>query len=142
MKKGISLMTVIIAVSIMIVLIASVSVIGSGAISSANFEEYKSQIERIADEVNIYYVENGELPVTGQVVDANSLGQDFLNSLKEKNDLSNRLYVLDVSKLNDFTFEKGKGSVSDKDVFLVTQDTNNVYYLKGFKYRGDIYFTY
>lgn len=27
-----------------------------------------------------------------------------------------------------------------KDVFLVTENTNNVYYLKGFKYRGKVYF--
>ena len=44
MKKGFSLSTVVIAISIMLILISSVSVIGSSAISSANFDEYKSQI--------------------------------------------------------------------------------------------------
>lgn len=142
MKKGVSLVTVIIAVSVMMVLISSVSVIGSSAISSANFEEYKSTIERVANEVNIYVNENNSLPVTNEIVSINSLGDDFLSDVKEKNDLSNKFYVVDVSKLNDYNIEKGKGSVSDKDVFLVTENTNNVYYLKGFKYRGEIYFTY
>ena len=42
MKKGLSLSTVVIAISIMLILVSSVSVIGSSAITSANFEEYKS----------------------------------------------------------------------------------------------------
>lgn len=142
MKKGVSLVTVIIAVSVMMILISSVSVVGSSAISSANFEEYKSTIERVADEVNIYVNENNSLPVTKEIVAINSLGEDFLSEVKEKNDLSNKFYVVDVSKLNDYNIEKGKGTVTDKDVFLVAEDTNNVYYLKGFKYRGEIYFTY
>ena len=44
MKKGLSLSTVVIAISIMLILVSSVSVIGSSAITSANFEEYKSNI--------------------------------------------------------------------------------------------------
>ena len=44
------------------------------------------------------------------------------------------------SKLNDYNIKKGRGNVENKDVFLVTENTNNVYYLKGFKYRGKVYF--
>lgn len=142
MKKGVSLVTVIIAVSVMMILISSVSVVGSSAISSANFEEYKSTIERVANEVNIYINENQVLPVTNEIVAINSLGEEFLAEVKERNDLSNKFYVIDVSKLNDYNIEKGKGKISDKDVFLLAENTNNVYYLKGFKYRGKIYFTY
>lgn len=140
MKKGLSLSTVVIAISIMLMLVSSVSVIGSSAITSANFEEYKSTIDRIADEVNIYITDNGNLPVTNEVVAINSLGQDFLNQVKENGDLANKFYIVDISKLNDYSIKKGKGNVENKDVFLVTENTNNVYYLKGFKYRGKVYF--
>lgn len=142
MKKGVSLVTAIIAVSIMMILVSSVCVIGSSAISSANFEEYKSQIERVADEINIYINEKDILPVTNQNVSIDSLGQDFLNEVKEKNDLSNKFYIVDVSKLADYSIKKGKGNLNNKDIFLLAENTNNVYYLKGFKYRGKVYFTY
>lgn len=142
MKKGVSLMTVIIAVSVMIILVSSVSVIGSSAISSANFEEYKSKVERVADEINIYINENGTLPITNQSVSINSLGKEFLEAAKEKNDLSNKFYVVDISKLNDYSIENGKGNLNDKDVFLIAENSNNVYYLKGFKYKGKVYFNY
>ncbi len=142
MKKGVSLSIVVAAVAIMMILISSVSVVGSNAISSANFEEYKSEITRVSDEINIFITENNMLPVTNETISINSLGQDFLEQVKENGDLSNKFYVVDVSKLNDYNITKGKGTVSNKDVFLVAENTNNVYYLKGFKYRGDIYFTY
>lgn len=140
MKKGLSLSTVVIAISIMLILVSSVSVIGSSAITSANFEEYKSNIDRVSDEVNIYVTDNGTLPVTNEVVAINSLGQDFLNQVKENGDLANKFYLVDISKLNDYNIKKGRGNVENKDVFLVTENTNNVYYLKGFKYRGKVYF--
>ena len=140
MRKGLSLATVVVAISIMLILVSSVSVIGSSAISSANFEEYKSTIDRIADEVNIYITDNGNLPVTNEVIAINPLGKDFLNQVKENGDLANKFYIVDISKLNDYSVKKGKGNVENKDVFLVTENTNNVYYLKGFKYRGKVYF--
>ena len=142
MKKGISMVTVLIAVSVMMILVSSVSVIGSSAISSANFEEYKSKVERVADEINIYINENGTLPITNQIVSINSLGGDFLEAVKEKNDLSNKFYVVDISKLNDYSIDKGKGNLNNKDVFLIAENSNNVYYLKGFKYKGKVYFNY
>lgn len=142
MKKGVSLVTVIIAVSVMMILVSSVSVIGSSAISSANFEEYKSKVERVADEINIYINENGTLPITNQSVSINSLGGDFLEAAKGKNDLSNKFYVVDISKLNDYSIDKGKGNLNNKDVFLIAENSNNVYYLKGFKYKGKVYFNY
>lgn len=141
MKKGFSLSTVVIAISIMLILISSVSVIGSSAISSANFDEYKSQIERVSDEINIYINENGNLPIKNEEVDINSLGTDFLNQTRENGDTTNKFYVIDISKLNDYSLKKGNGNVEDKDVFLVAENTNNVYYLKGFKYRGKVYFS-
>ena len=90
MRKGLSLSTLVIAVTVMLILISSVSVIGSSAINSANFEEYKSQIERVSDEVNIYSNENGSLPVTNQSIAINSLGNDFLEQVKENGDLTNK----------------------------------------------------
>lgn len=142
MRKGVSLTTVVIAITVMMILIASVSVIGSSAIKTANFEEYKSEIERVANEVNIYITQNNELPTTNDIISSKGLENEFLNNLKAKNDLSNKLFVVDISKLSDNNIKKGKGNIIDKDIYVVAENTNNVYYLKGFKYRGEVYFTY
>ena len=116
MRKGVSLTTVVIAITVMMILIASVSVIGSSAINSANFEEYKSEIERVANEVNLYITENDTLPTTNEVISINTLESEFLNSLNENNDISNKLYVVDISKsdgsarvINCFSYAKITG---------------------------------
>ncbi len=142
MKKGVSLLVVIVAVTIMLIIITSATVIGSGSITSANYEEYVSELNRVSDNVNEYYVENKELPVTGEVVSATSLGNEFLANMKDKGDLEENLYIVDLSKLKDSTIKKGKGSVANQDIYLVTENTQNVYYLKGFKYKAKVYFTY
>lgn len=142
MKKGVSLLIVIIAVIVMLIIISSATVIGNGSITSANYEEYVSELNRVSDNVNEYYVENKELPVTGEVVSATSLGNEFLANMKDKGDLEENLYIVDLSKLKDSTIKKGKGSVADQDIYLVTENTQNVYYLKGFKYKAKVYFTY
>lgn len=42
--------------------------------------------------------------------------------------------------LEDATIKRGQGTVMDKNVFVVAENTNNVYYIKGFKYKGKVYF--
>lgn len=142
MKKGVSVVVILVAVVIMLILVTSVSVVGSSAISSANFESYVSEVKMVSDLVNIYVNENENMPVTNEIVSASSLGIDFVNTAKEKGDISNEFYVIDISKLDDFTIKSGKGSVADKDVYVIATNTNNVYYLKGFKYKGKVYFTF
>lgn len=141
MKKGVSLLVVIVAVTVMLIIISAATVIGTGAITTANYEEYVSELNRVSDNVNEYYIENKELPVTGEVVSATSLGNEFLANMKDKGDLEENLYIVDLSKLKDSTIKKGKGNVSDQDIYLVTQNSQNVYYLKGFKYKAKVYFT-
>ncbi len=140
MKKGVSLIVAVAAITIMIILISAASVVGSGAIATANFEEYKALLNRVSDNVNEYYVENGSLPLNGEVVSFSALGSEFANAIVTNNDAANTLYVIDISKLKDSTITKGNGTVKDKDVFLVAANSNNVYYMKGFKYKSKVYF--
>ncbi len=139
-RKGISLVIVTTAVAIMMILISVASVVGSGAISSANFDEYRSNISRVSDLVNEYYLQNDSLPVTNDVVNLYSLPNDFRAELKDNNDLSNTLFVINVDLLNDETIKNGRGTLSSQDVFLVAEETNNVYYMKGFKYKSKTYY--
>ena len=139
-RKGVSLVIVTTAVIIMLALISVAVVVGSNAITTANFDEYISSINRVADSINEYYLEKGSLPVTNDVVNISVVSNDFKQQLKENNDVSNRLYVVDVDKLEDATIKKGRGSLSSQDVFLVAEETHNVYYMKGFKYKSKIYY--
>lgn len=135
-KRGISLMVLVIAVGIMFILISSVSVIGYNSIITANYEKYQSEISQMSDLVNIYYIENSALPITNEVIDPTSISYDFVNESIESNDEYNKLYVVDMSKLDTSTITRGSGSIEDQDVFVVSENTQNIYYVKGFKFEG------
>ncbi len=139
-KSGISLVIVSTAVVIMLTLISVASVVGSNAINSANYDEFISNIRRVSDDVNEYSIENGKLPVTNEVITVSSLGEEFRDEANLNGDLNNKLFVVDISLLNDTTVKNGTGNTQNQDVYLVAEDTNNVYYMKGFRYKSKMYY--
>lgn len=140
MKKGVTLLVVILAISIMLILISTASVIGSRSIITANFEEFNLELNRVLDEVNEYYISNGELPIRVENFSIESY-QDFYDYLSVyTNDTASKFYIVDMDKLNDLTIEHGRGTTANKDVFLVAKNSHNVYYLAGFKYNKKTYY--
>ena len=137
-KKGISMVVLLVAVFIMIVLVSSAIVLGSRSITTANFEEYQSEISRVSDLVNIYKIENGSLPITGEVLDPKSISYDFINEANMAGDEFNKLFVIDMKLLNNTTINIGNGNAQNKDAFVVSENTNNIYYIKGFKFEGKV----
>lgn len=141
MKRGITITILSVAITVMLIIVTTVSVVGTRSIDTANFEEYKSKLKRVSDIVLEYVETNKELPTTGEIVSQNGLNADFKNELTVNGDIDSNLYVVDLEKL-DIVVNIGDGSTSDEDVFVVSQDTNNVYYLKGRTYRGTTYYGY
>lgn len=140
MKKGVSLLIVVVAISVMVILISTTIIFGTSSIKTAQYEEFLSQLNRVSSSLNEYTLQNNSLPVTNEVVSGVSLGDDFFAELISKKDENNRLYVIDIDLLRDGTVKRGYGTMKDKDVFVVAENTNNVYYVKGFKYKGKVYF--
>lgn len=140
MKKGISLVIAVMAITVMTIIISAAAVVGNSSITSANFDEFISQINRVSDDVNEYYLSNNDLPVTGEIVALESLGNHFVSAVAEKEDDTDNLLVVDMKKINDSTLKNGMGTLISRDVFVVAQNSHNVYYLKGFNYKGKLYF--
>lgn len=139
-KSGVTLSVVVIAVVLMVITISSASIIGTRAISTANFEEYKSELDRVSNNVNEYYLSNKKLPVTNEIIDINTVDTGLKNAIITNGDDNDTMYVVDMSAIADSSIENGKGTVESKDVYLVSSKNQNVYYLKGFKYNGTVYY--
>lgn len=139
MKKGISMMMLVVATSVMMILITSASVIGINSINTANFEEYKSVLNRISDDVNYYYIENDTLPIKSSdgymIVDPSSISYEFYSQVVAQGDELDTLYVIDLEKLEDSTID-----FNEDDVFLVSGSSHNIYSLDGFLYKSKIYY--
>ncbi len=135
MKKGVTMSVVLIAIIIMIILITSASVVGASSISTARYEEFKSTVTRVSDNVNEYYLKNGVLPIKKEAIATSSLSADFRNELSRKGDLEEKLYVIDMGKINDASITIGRSSTASEDVFLVSEKSQNIYYLKGVTFK-------
>lgn len=138
MKKGITVAMLVVIVTMMLIATTTVSVVGVNSINRANFETYKNKINKISDLALEYVTTNNSLPVTNEVVGKVSLDSDFIKELNSNGDADNNMLVIDLSKL-DATVDIGNGTVVNGDVFVICENTNNVYYLKGMEYKGIVY---
>lgn len=134
MKRGITLSVMAITVVIMVIVISTATIIGTNSMKSASYEEYISKIKRVEDEVNFYIESEGTLPITGEILSKGGCKPEFINVLNSNGDSQNDLYIIDMNKLNVVSVNIGFGNIDDNDIFIVTSNTNNVYYYGGFKY--------
>lgn len=140
MKRGITISTLVLTVILMFILITTATVVGARAIQTASYEEFLSKVTRVADDVNKYVVDNKTLPTTAEIISKEGLPNELKAEIKNNGDDYNNLFVIDMTKLNVENVNIGSGNVQDMDVFVVAENTNNVYYLKGIKYRGATYY--
>lgn len=140
MKRGITISILVVTVVLMLTLVTTSTVVGTRAIQTAAYEEFLSKIGRVSNDVNKYVIDNGSLPTTLEIVAKEGLPADLTTEINKNNDTTNNLFVVDMTKLRTESVNIGKGTVEDMDVFVVAENTNNVYYLKGVDYRGTTYY--
>lgn len=140
MKKGITVSILVVTVVMMFILVTTATVIGTNAIQTASYEEFLSKVQRVANDVNMYEEINKELPTTSEIIAKEGLPDGLKAEINKNNDASNNLFVIDMNKLRTESVNIGQGSIEDMDVFIVAENTNNVYYLKGVKYKGVTYY--
>lgn len=140
MKRGITVSVLVITVVLMFILVTTATVIGARAIQTAAYEEFLSKMSRVSDDVNKYVVDNGNLPTTSEIIAKEGLPNGLISEINNNNDSNNNLFVIDMTKLRTESVNIGQGSIEDMDVFIVAENTYNVYYLKGIDYRGVTYY--
>ena len=140
MKKGITVSILVVTVVLMFILVTTATVIGMQSIQTVLYEEFVSKLVRVSNDVNKYVIANNSLPTTNEIIAKEGLSSGLISELSKNNDSLNSLLVIDMSKLRTESVNIGKGSLEDMDVFVVAENTNNVYYLKGIEYKGDNYY--
>lgn len=162
-KKGITLIVLIITIIVGLILVSAGIVSVSSAISEATKTSFAEELKTIEDETSVYYLQNDEYPAK-----MNEAGDDFITySPNEISDLINdgnkfnklteemksngegeitsevetkAFYVLDLDKLPLDKKTRGVEKSAD-DIYVVSANTNKVYYLKGVKTGGETYFS-
>lgn len=139
MKKGVTLLTVVLLIVVISILTASITLTSSVIISKVQKNEFVTEYISVQTELTSYYNLNGKYPVLSEVdlsVD-NAYAAQFEN--EELLDGVYELAILDLETLNITGNIYGKNA-STNDAYAVSIKTGIVYYLAGFEYGGNLYY--
>lgn len=119
-------------VTCLIIILQIVSYLRIGKLNLKLNSVYKD-IETLEDKINIYYLDNGNLPVK-----ENSL-IDFYMFSQNPNDNKN-YYQIDLNKLENVKLSYGN-ELTEKDVYIINEQSHTIYYYKGIECQGKTIYT-
>lgn len=134
-QKGITLIALLTTIIILAILLGIVATnIDIGA-DIRNYNYMRADIELLESKIMTYYNETNSLPTKGTVIT-----NPNLNGQASSRDNTN-YYQIDINKLYNVTLNYGGGSPTDKDIYIVNEQSHEVYYLQGAYYEDTLYHT-
>ena len=149
-KKGISLIVLVITIAVLLIISSAVIYTSADASNNAKLVAFASDLQQVEDLVTEYYITNNELPILTEtsyteatLVASIEEGADELSGeITLNGDTNTTFYKIDMSKLDISSTSRGVEKDGDlTDVFVIAEDTMNIYYLKGLKVAGKYYFS-
>ena len=156
-NKGVTLLILTIIVIVLVVITSITIQAGKHYLNLKDVNELYSDIEAINVAISDYYLEHDDLPIKDHqyLEDKNALEDCFEASGGGADawvnpDDEGGYYVIDLSKLENLTLINGReyrswGSSSTsedyQDLYIINKVTHQVYYPRGVKLRGEVYFT-
>ena len=134
-QRGVTL--IILVITIMIIAILTGVIVGriDTGVDVKNYNYMCADIELLKNKVMIYYNENEEIPIKGNAFNAKTT----LGSQASSRDNDN-YYAIDLNKLYNITLNYGGGTTSNGDIYIVNEQSLEVYYLNGVKFEGITYY--
>lgn len=134
-QKGITLIVLMLTIIIMAILAGAVVTNIDIGEDIRNYNYMRADIELLSGKIMTYYNENGSIPTKGSVIT-----NPDLNGQASSKDNSN-YYQIDISKLYNITLNYGGGTLSNKDIYIINEQSHEIYYLKGAYFENTLYHT-
>ena len=135
-QKGISLLVLMITIVILAILAGmAVTHIDTGK----DIKEYNymcADIELLESKIMTYYNKYNDIPITGTVFNAKSTLGDQASSRDNDN-----YYQINIGDIYNITLNYGGGTRENEDIYIINEQSHEVYYLKGVKLEGVRYYT-
>lgn len=146
MKKGISLIVLFIVVLVIIILATTLTVTGINVYNNSRITRFATELAYVKEALDAYRTQNnGMYPIKDAVVlDISQVSSKAKVQFQEESITDNKvtLYEIDFSLLGVNELSYGNKKEGDKtDVYVVSMDTSNVYYAKGYKVNNNTYYT-
>lgn len=141
-KKGISLVGVLLIVVIMSILTGIISISIYSTIDNTYKREFIAECKLVKSATYDYIKRNsGIIDFTETELDLSTIKSKYLTQFEGENIVDNKIevYVIDLEKIGLANATYGMAETED-DVYLLSKDQKIVYYKKGFDDNGTIYY--
>lgn len=141
-NKGITLITLVVAVTILIIISSLLVYNAKTGIKLRNLKMMYNDIELLSDKVNSYYTKYGALPAEIEYE-----GNIYFEPQPNDNDV---YYVIDLNALDGISLNYGldfKHIESDddtlayNDIYIINEQSYHIYYARGIEMDGVVYYT-
>ena len=134
-QKGITILSLMIVLVVMAILAAiAVKNVDTG-IDIKNYNKMCADIELLSNKIQSYYREHNSIPITGSSISDVSSQIDYQGTDRD----NSVYYLIDLGSLYNVTLNYGGGNLSNKDVYIINEQSHEIYYLKGVKLENQIY---
>lgn len=150
MKKGLSLIVFIITIGVVLILASTITMSTIKITTTAKKQQFAKEIYSVQKAVEKYYYENSKYPykldsTTNQNEEIKLTPATENISQFTDEDMINgtvTLYPINLQEAGIQELSRGINKSSNvNDVYAFSQKTGRVYYVKGLKIEGDIYYT-
>ena len=147
MKKGFSLVTLLVTIFVIITLTSTIVISANSIYNSNKKIKFASEISYIKELVNNYMADNnGKLPSSSDVVvSTKSISKEDLNTQFAGESISEDtifLNKIDMSMINPGTLQYGNGTEEKSDdIYCISKKTGRIYYARGCKIGSKTYYT-
>ena len=143
-EKGITLTTLVITIVVLMILSFSITASIKSTIETRNYNGVKEDIINLSEEIRVYYLNNGELPIdTSKTYDLKEYGvpDSDINPNDEGNYYRIKTSLLNDVILNNGGLENNEENADTDDMYVVNESSLTVYYLMGAILDGQRHYT-
>lgn len=113
-KKGITLVSLVIAIAIMIIIVTIVVVSRKDTDETINLSNLSADIDQLSEKIQMYYLKHGTLPIKGEVITSPEIGETNPND-------GENYYEIDISKLDNVTLKR------PDEKYIINEQSHQIY---------------
>ena len=153
-EKGVNLISLTIAVTVILILTGTIIVSSVSSLKSNKLRNMQADIDNLRDKVSNYYSQYGEIPADKKIEYTNIEHIRSSGVISEVVD-TGAFYVIDLSAIENVTLNYGKdydkirnGEATTEeeinkltDLYIINGESHNIFYVAGIELDGEKFYT-
>ena len=142
-KKGISLVSVLIVVVILAIVSGVITISTNNILEDTYKKEFVSEYKLVKTATKDYIMRNSDIiDFTETEFDVSGLDSELLEQFNGETIVNEKfdVYIIDLEKIGVSNATYGTGTDEDSDIYVLSKNTKEVYYKKGFTDDNNTYY--